>query len=137
MDVTRTGDGTWHVTQEAYITDLLGKEPDLKPKKVPITRDQCFDLDGEHDDEQDKAQYLRDAQRCVGELLWTVTRTRPDLMFSIAKLGGAMLRCPKRVVEVSRQVRGYLLATKSEGLKFTADASNQPLCRGVHGRVVR
>ena len=43
MDVSRvkTEHGwAWKITQSSYVTDLLQKEEDLRPRKIPITRDQ-------------------------------------------------------------------------------------------------
>ena len=69
---------------------------------------------------------IREAQKQVGELLWTVTRTRPDLMYAVSKMGSAVLRNPKMVNVVADQVKGYILQTEGEGLCFTSDSASNP-----------
>ena len=69
---------------------------------------------------------IREAQKQVGELLWTVTRTRPDLMYAVSKMGSAVLRNPKMVNVVADQVKGYMLQTEGEGLCFTSDSASNP-----------
>ena len=61
----------------------------------------------------------------VGELLWLLTRSRPDLMFAMSKLCASVLRSPKKVIEISSQVKGYLKATLEEGLKLTKEDAEE------------
>ena len=66
----------WHVSQKSYIQELVGSDPKLKMKVIPITRDQCTPS---VPSEPPTIDAVRLAQKEVGELLWVVTRTRPDL----------------------------------------------------------
>ena len=87
------------------------------------------------------------AQKEVGELLWLVTRTRPDLMYSVSRMGSMVLTAPKRVLEIGRQVRGFIKGTMLERLKFQpgsdeegvlevyTDASFSPGSEDSHGAV--
>lgn len=67
-----------------------------------------------------QADQVRRAQKIAGELLWLSTRTRPDLMFAVAKLASQVLHSPLWVEESAKQVWGYLAATKEEGLVYEA-----------------
>lgn len=59
--------------------------------------------------------------------MWLLTRTRPDLMFCLSKMSQAILRNPKEVVGVSKQVWKYLRKTQDEGLWIR---------RGLYGLVL-
>ena len=53
-------------------------------------------------------------------------RTRPDLMYAVSKMGFAVLRNPRKVIEVAKQVKGYMLETEGESLYFSADYVDNP-----------
>ena len=72
----------WKVTQSSYVRYMLQKAAGLKRRRIPITQDQSLEIE-ENGDPEDEAR------RQVGELLWTVTRTRPDLMYAVSKMGFA------------------------------------------------
>jgi len=83
-----------------------------------ITKDQasmCLDV------EPPKLEAVRKRQKVVGELLWVLTRTRPDVMYSILRLGSNVTKATKSVLEAADQVQGYLLRTCSEGLTYKDD----------------
>ena len=58
----------------------------MRPRKIPITRDHDFEIEEEEEKEAITVEAIRRAQKVVGELLWTVTRSRPDAMFAVAKV---------------------------------------------------
>jgi hypothetical protein len=111
----------WFVTQESYVKDLLERydqekdEKKQKIRKVPISRDLAA---MEEDPKPPSLQRVRQCQKEVGELLWLVTRTRPDLMFSIARMGANVTKATAAVLEAAAQTRDYLRGTVSHGLKF-------------------
>lgn len=71
-------------------------------------------------DEQERktAANMKEAQRIVGELIWLVTRCRPDLMYPVSVMSMLSTRRPKRVQTMAIQVWKYLAATIEEGLGF-------------------
>ena len=117
----RISDLTGFVTQESYVKDLLERydqerdEKKQKIRKVPISRDLAT---MEEDPKPPSLQKVRQCQKEVGELLWLVTRTRPDLMFSIARMGANVTKATAAVLEAAAQTRDYLRGTVSHGLKF-------------------
>ena len=115
MDIWLTEEGTF-LHQGSYLKELLKRngEEHGPLSGVPITGDQVLRL--EEDDPQKDADQVKLAQRAVGELMWLLTRTRPDLMFCLSKMSQAILRNPKEVVGVSKQVWKYLRKTQDEGL---------------------
>ena len=60
-------------------------------------------------------------QKVVGELLWLVTRTRPDIAFATSKLSQSVLSAPRWVAQEGEKIWQYVLATADEGLKFSRE----------------
>ena len=119
MNVKKFKEGekeVWYVTQEPYIQDLLGRYED-QVRKIPITRDQAA---MEPEKGSPTLEEVRRCQKEVGEVLWVVTRSRPDLMYAVARMGANVTKAASKVLETASQVRGYLKKTKNEGLCFSS-----------------
>ena len=98
MDIWLTEEGVC-LHQGSYLKELLkrnGEEHGLL-SGVPITRDQVLRL--EEDDPQKDADQVKLAQRAVGELMWLLTRTRPDLMFCLSKMSQPSCEIQKKSSE--------------------------------------
>ena len=137
-------DGRWWMTQSNYIIDLLnrnlGSEPDLWPhRRLPM----AAEMETREDPPCKDLTTIREAQRVVGELVWIATRTRPDLSYTINRLASMITKDPQQVIEVTKQVWGYLAATAHQGLLFEnhpdekqlniyTDASFGEVCVGCH-----
>ena len=106
----------WSLNQQAYTKDLLGRYEDgEKIRKIPITRDQAT---MSPDVIPPSAEGVKTCQKVIGELLWLVTRTRPDLMFGVSRMGASVLKSTHLIQEAAKQMRLYLKGTVDEGLKF-------------------
>ena len=112
----------WRINQVSYLTDLLAKEENLKVRLVPITREQASWTEPTT---PATPELIRQAQREVGSLLWLVTRTRPDIMFSVSKLSSLVTRDPKKALDISTQIKGYLKGTVHEGLEFSCEEGEE------------
>ena len=117
---TKGEDGldVWAASQQDYVKELLrrnvGEDEKKWPKrKVPISKDPP----AEHQEEP-KVEEVRKAQKIVGEALWLVTRTRPDMMYALAKMASQVLHQPQWVAESASQLWGYMAATIQEGITF-------------------
>ena len=110
----------WYVNQDSYIKDLLEKYDDPS-RQIPITRDQA--LMEPDPQELITPEKVKLAQQHVGELLWLVTRSRPDLMFAVACMGSNITRAPGKVSTVASQCRGYLKPDVDGGLRFAPQES--------------
>ena len=120
-------------------------EETVRERRTPITRDQSI---MEEDPETPALHQVRRCQKEVGELLWLVTRTRPDLMFSVARMGANVTKATKSVLETASQTRDYLKRTVVKGLMIGeqkerevciqafADASFSPDGEESHGSYV-
>jgi hypothetical protein len=108
------------ITQENYVQDLLRRNGEEEGHKsgIPISKDQVLRL--EEEDHTKSPEDVKAAQRATGELMWLVTRSRPDLMFALSKMSQATLKNPKEVLLVAKQVWKYLRKTKAEGLELKA-----------------
>lgn len=137
------GREVWYVTQEPYVQDLLAKYEDSE-RKIPITRDQAA---MEPEEGSPALEKIRQCQKEVGELLWVVTRSRPDIMFAVARMGANVTKAATKVLETASQVRGYLQKTVAEGLRFSvqeeevsiqafSDSSFAPESEESHGSFV-
>ncbi len=89
-----TGKDVWYVNQNSYIKDLLEKTDD-PCRQVPISREQAF-MEPESA-ELVTPEKVKQAQQHVGELLWLVTRSRPDLMFAVSCMGSNLTKAPGKV----------------------------------------
>jgi hypothetical protein len=114
----------WMVTQQSYTTDMVQKQTDLKAKKIPISRDQS---QMEPSTEAPTTETIRAAQKAVGEVLWLTTRARPDIMFTVARMGSSVTKAPEAVLKASIQLKGYLKATSNEGLIFKVGENEHPV----------
>ena len=123
--VEMDGSNVWYIAQENYLKNMVSKL-DVHPKKLPITKDQATmppDL------EKPELSQVRKCQKVVGELLWALSRTRPDLMFCLSRMGSNVTRATEVVLETALQVQGYLKRTTSEGLKYKDDGKMSPTIR--------
>ena len=120
VDIWKTEVGIF-LTQESYAKDVLKRSGDEKEhlSGVPITKDQSQRL--EEEDPQKTVESVRLAQKATGELMWLGTKTRPDLMFTLARMSQSTLRSPKEVVTVGAQARKYLRKILEEGLWMNKD----------------
>ena len=127
MDIRRKDAAltSFHVSQGSYVGELLKSYPAeaSRPSQVPATKDTMplqEDLDEEEGDEQgdpDPGQ-VKQAQRIAGELLWLVTRTRPDIGYATAHVCGAALKSPAAALRLGKMVMRYLAATPTWGLTY-------------------
>ena len=112
----------WWLNQESYIRDLIGRNENLKPRQIPITKDLVDPMP----EDQITPEEIRGAQKAVGELLWLVTRSRPDLSYSVSKMGSLVTKSPRAVIKIYEQVVGFLMNTIEEGLRFETE-ENEPV----------
>ena len=129
MEMFRRADGSWRLNQVNYTCDLLrrnlGKdEAKWGMRRVPLSKDGDAEQmeDGAEADETldpaSKLEKVREAQRIVGELVWLVTRCRPDLMYALNRMAVWTTRQPGRVITMAPQVWKFLAQSRNEGLVF-------------------
>ncbi|CAL1136331.1 unnamed protein product [Cladocopium goreaui] len=114
----------WMVTQQSYTKDLTQKDPEVKPKRIPLTRDQSA---MEPNEAEITPELIRSCQKAVGEVLWLTTRARPDIMYAVSRMGSSSTRAPHAVLAAALQLKGYLMATSDEGLMFNVKEGESPV----------
>ena len=130
MDILKVkeeeGTEGWMINQEPYVKDLVGRKVgEEKEKRIPINRDQSY---MEADKDPPTLEKIRQCQKEVGEILWLVTRSRPDLMHATSRMASHVTKA-SMVLETTRQVRGYLKRTAGEGLLYQEEKEKEPTIR--------
>ena len=126
MELYRGFTGCWLASQEGYTKDLLLRNlgPDQKKwghRRTPMARqdDDEGEDPGEDAGREEKAQRIKDAQRIVGELIWLVTRRRPDIMYVTSVMAANTAKNPLKVMKLGQHVWQYLAGSLKEGLVFS------------------
>ena len=104
------------LTQESYLKDLMKRNEEEGHQKsgLPISKDQALKL--EEEEMEKDIEKVRLAQKATGELMWLGCKTRPDLMYTLARMAQATLKNPSEVAVVGKQARKYLRKTEEEGI---------------------
>ena len=127
MDIRRK-DGSlasFHVSQGSYVGELL-KSYSMgasRPSQVPATKDAMPSSDDQDEEEVSEQEspdpgQVKQAQRMAGELLWLVTRTRPDIGYATAHVCATALKSPVAAIRLGKTVMRYLAATPTWGLTY-------------------
>ena len=117
----------YHVSQAGYIADLLRSYPQeaTKPTMIPATKELLCDEEEEDHGSEDQGEqdehFVKSAQKIAGELLWLMSRTRPDVGFATVHVCMNAVKRPKVALELGKYVVRYLAATQSLGLTFSRD----------------
>ena len=120
LKVKEEGTEGWMINHESYVKDLVGRQVgEEKEKMIPISRDQ----------DPTTLEKIRQCQREVGDLLWLVSRSRPDLMYATSRMGSHVTKATSAVVETAPQVAGYLKRTAGEGLLYKEEKEKEPTIR--------
>ena len=132
MDIRRKcvqGEVSFHISQGSYVAELLRGYPEeaTKPAQVPATKD-VMPYHEDCDEEEvilDEDGLVKQAQKMAGELLWLVTRTRPDVGFATAHVCSAATKDPVAAIRLAKMVMRYLAATPTWGLRY--DGQGEPV----------
>ena len=118
--VEEKGRDLWYLSQDSYTRDLLEKqEKQVKSRKTPISKD--LSVFPEEPEEGITEEKIRRAQKQVGELLWLVTRTRPDLSYTVSRMGSHVTKHPDQVDKIFDHTIGFLKETTDDGICFDVE----------------
>ena len=87
-----------------------------------MTRDQSLMPD---DQEEPRIEEIRAAQKVVGEVLWSVTRSRPDIMFAASRMGASVLKGTNSVMTAAQHLKEYLWQTRAQGLIYEEEEETE------------
>ena len=114
FEIEQKTDGI-HVGQSKYIQSLLEKYPEIQGTVgCPYAKEN----DNNDCKPQDSIEKLRKAQAIVGEMLWVATRTRPDLVFGVSRIGQLITRDVDQAIQRGEDMIRYLRATKHQELVY-------------------
>ena len=130
MEITKGHTGVWFASQEGYTRDLLQRRMGPDPtrwghRKTPMGREEAEEEEEEEQQEghEEKAAKVKEAQGVVGELIWLVTRCRPDIMYATSWMASLTTRRPDKVLKAAKDLWQYLAGTLKEGLVFTGEVN--------------
>ncbi|CAE7214179.1 RE1 [Symbiodinium sp. CCMP2456] len=119
--------GGVEMAQEGFIKELLrahghkGTRSKIQgPKETMILSDEEERalIDAEPVDISGKEDIVKEAQRRVGELLWLMGRSRPDIQHAVSIMSSRITRCPELVNKVGVRILDYLCETIHYRLRF-------------------
>ena len=105
----------WKITQERYLRELLSTYSIVGVATSPMAK---YD---EPELENLTSKGIKDTQAITGALMWSVTRSRPDLMFVTSKMSQWATKAPGRVREWGIHALQYVSTTMQLGLEFRSD----------------
>ena len=111
MEIWRIHQG-WKITQRRYLQELLQRFQVKGLASSPMSKWI------EPEPENAGPELIREAQAITGALLWAVTRTRPDLAFTVSKMSQYATKSPGQVLEWGMQALRYVSTVMDLGLEF-------------------
>ncbi|CAE7750481.1 RE1, partial [Symbiodinium microadriaticum] len=127
MELHRVKTGI-ELSQEGFIGEILrahhhkgGRSHSQGPKETLLLSDEEEQalIQAEPTQRDPKDPAVKEAQRRVGELLWLMGRTRPDIQHTVSIMAARLLRCPEMVNKIGERLLDYLNETKHYRLAFT------------------
>ncbi|CAE7859387.1 GIP [Symbiodinium necroappetens] len=117
----------YRMCQLGYIKELLRHHglSEGPGARTPCPREWLLG-DGEIEQTTYDERSLRKAQQMTGELLWLSTKSRPDLMHSVASMSSLCLRDPILVERIGSRVLAYLHTTAHLSLMFGTAGADGP-----------
>ena len=103
-----------HVGQSKYIHSLLEKYPEITGTvNAPYAKETGIVCKP-----QDSIEKPRRAQGLVGELLWVATRTRPDLVYRVSRIGQLLTTDVDQAMQRAEDMIRYLRSTKYQKIFY-------------------
>ena len=109
----------YRLNQSAYLQELLLRFGVEGTAPVPLNKWVEPEIPAQVD-----IGDVRAAQAITGALLWIATRSRPDISFSVSKMGQLATKAPKAASDLGMQVLAYLNSTSTLGIEFLFDAGS-------------
>ena len=140
MEMHRVPDGV-ELAQEGFINEILrsynhkgGRSLSQGPRETLLLTEEkeraLVDADPVTVDPKDPS--VKEAQRRVGELLWLMGRTRPDIQHTVSIMASRITRAPEMVNTLGRRILDYLNETKHYRLSFAGTEEENVKAVSVH-----
>ena len=103
--------------QMDYIKEIIDRNNVTGKSVIPMSKE-CSEPEAEIGI---TAEEIQTGQRLVGELIWLVTRSRPDLAYVVSRMSSFVSKAPRWVQRTATQTLRYLNATRTEGILLDKD----------------
>ena len=103
--------------QMDYIKEIIDRNNVTGKSVIPMSKE-CSEPEAEIGI---PAEEIQTGQRLVGELIWLVTRSRPDLAYVVSRMSSFVSKPRRCVQRTATQTLRYLNATKAEGILLDRD----------------
>ena len=116
------GSSGYRMCQWGYLKELLRHHglAEGPAARTPCPREWLIG-EGEFEQIVYDESSLRAAQRITGELLWLSTKSRPDLMHTVATMSSLCLRDPILVEKIGKRALAFLYGTSQYVLMFRGE----------------
>ena len=135
MEISKDKEDSYYIVQKGFVQELLQAHsykgnPSWAigtREELVLTAEKEAELLEAPDVVTENIGALREAQKCLGELLWLSGRTRPDLQYPVALLSSKMNWYPEAVVRTAHRVLGYLAQTQDYQLVYEGKVTHPGL----------
>ena len=125
-------DGVIRLSQEDYAMHCLRENNLLNiSTKTPLPR-VLEKIDVEERDTKNYEMVKSLCQKFIGQLLWMVTRTRPDIAPSVGDNASNLVLCPTTVAEQLKHVFAYVRGTMTSELRTLAPVDEEEIKLELH-----
>ena len=113
-------DFNYTISQEKYVQELINKYRLEGTELQPVPK-----VTEAEDEVPISKKALKAAQTITGELLWVMTRSRPDICYATSLMTRMLHKRPSYVVEMGKHVIRYLASSRKMGLMFESGKDNE------------
>ena len=118
IKVTKDKKGNSYLIQDQYIKDILSRYQMNECNGCKTPMEYKINIFNEINDEKEKILPALPFQECIGSLLYLLTRTRPDISFSVSILAQVQLKPSKSHFLCIKRIFRYLKQTINLGIKI-------------------
>ena len=119
MEIGRLKDGSLLLSQRKYIRDLLLRHGMENCASVPTPMMQELKLSKNSDEKVCDAKTQADYRKLLGELIYLMVQTRPDVAYLVSKLTQFMSNPREQHWTALKRVFGYLQGTPELGICYS------------------
>ena len=125
IKVSKDKKGNSYLIQDQYIKDMLKRYQMNNCNGCKTPMEHKINIFKDFKDDEQKLLPILPFQECIGSLLYVLTRTRPDISFSVSILAQVQLKPLKSHFLCIKRIFRYLKQTVNLGIKID---SSQQIC---------
>ncbi|EPZ36131.1 hypothetical protein O9G_005796 [Rozella allomycis CSF55] len=133
MEITKTPEGTYSLSQVNYIEKLLQKFNMSEANSITLpmepnkqySKDMC-----PHQPQEIEQMALVPYRSAIGSLLYASVATRPDITFAVSIASKYLNNPGQEHWSLAKRIMRYLLGTKNHGLTFQGSPDHNSIVQG-------